>query len=76
MLASYAAIACPTLIVKAEPDTIAAFWGDQFSQATFMQRIQQVPHLQLADVADAGHMLHHDQPQVLATLVETFLAAP
>ena len=76
MLASYAAIACPTLMVKAEPDTIAAFWGDQFSQATFMQRIQQVPHLQRADVADAGHMLHHDQPQVLAKLVETFLAAP
>jgi pimeloyl-ACP methyl ester carboxylesterase len=25
-------------------------------------------------VADAGHMLHHDQPELLARLVETFLA--
>jgi pimeloyl-ACP methyl ester carboxylesterase len=25
-------------------------------------------------MADAGHMLHHDQPAELARLVETFLA--
>ncbi len=27
-------------------------------------------------MADAGHMLHHDQPRALAQLIERFLAAP
>jgi pimeloyl-ACP methyl ester carboxylesterase len=32
-----------------------------------------VPSLQKATIQDAGHMLHHDQPQALATLLENFL---
>ena len=30
--------------------------------------------LRVAKVADAGHMLHHDQPQAVARLIEEFLA--
>ena len=73
MLASYAAIACPTLMVKAEPDTMAGFWQGRYTQAEFLQRLQQVRDVRLADLPDAGHMLHHDQPQALAALIEGFL---
>jgi pimeloyl-ACP methyl ester carboxylesterase len=34
-----------------------------------------VPNLQKKQVPDAGHMLHHDQPQVLADMLEAFLQA-
>jgi len=27
-------------------------------------------------VPQAGHMLHHDQPELLARMIEDFLAAP
>jgi pimeloyl-ACP methyl ester carboxylesterase len=27
-------------------------------------------------IADAGHMLHHDQPERLAQLIEAFLQQP
>jgi pimeloyl-ACP methyl ester carboxylesterase len=39
----------------------------------FMQRIAAVPHLTHATLEDAGHMLHHDQPEPLAKLIEEFL---
>ncbi len=74
MLACYAAIACPTLVVKAEPDTMAAFWQGKYSLDAFLQRIALVPQVELADIADAGHMLHHDQPLALARMLEGFLA--
>jgi pimeloyl-ACP methyl ester carboxylesterase len=32
-----------------------------------------IPHLQKTMVQDAGHMLHHDQPEALAVLIEEFL---
>lgn len=31
-------------------------------------------NLQLLDIADAGHMLHHDQPAAVASAIEAFLA--
>jgi pimeloyl-ACP methyl ester carboxylesterase len=33
-----------------------------------------VPNLEQARIEDAGHMLHHDQPQQLAALIERFIA--
>jgi pimeloyl-ACP methyl ester carboxylesterase len=32
-----------------------------------------VPHITHARIEDAGHMLHHDQPQALARLIDDFL---
>jgi pimeloyl-ACP methyl ester carboxylesterase len=32
-----------------------------------------IPNAQRACVADAGHMLHHDQPAEVASLIEQFL---
>ncbi|MEN5181997.1 alpha/beta hydrolase [Comamonas testosteroni] len=73
MLASYAAITCPTLMVKAEPDTMAAFWQGRFTQTEFLQRLALVPDVRVASLTEAGHMLHHDQPHALASLIEDFL---
>ena len=73
MLASYAAIACPTLMVKAEPDTMVTFWQGKFTQAEFLQRLALVPDVRVASLTEAGHKLHHDQPHALASLIEDFL---
>jgi pimeloyl-ACP methyl ester carboxylesterase len=32
------------------------------------------PNLRHATVKEAGHMLHHDQPEAVARLIEEFLA--
>ena len=34
-----------------------------------------IPHLQARTINDAGHMLHHDQPENLAQVIAEFLAA-
>ena len=74
MLASYAAIACPTLLIKAQADTMADFWKGKFTLNEFLQRLALVPDVRTLDIGNAGHMLHHDQPKVLATHLEAFLA--
>jgi len=33
-----------------------------------------VPGASLVAIADAGHMLHHDQPQAVAAAIERFLS--
>mgnify|MGYP002662575763 CR=1 FL=1 len=37
------------------------------------ERLKAVPNLRREVIEDAGHMLHHDQPETLAALVESFL---
>jgi pimeloyl-ACP methyl ester carboxylesterase len=39
------------------------------------ERMAHVPGARLEVVDDAGHMLHHDQPQAVARLIEPFLRA-
>ena len=43
------------------------------ARAEIDRRMKYIPHLQSEVVMDAGHMLHHDQPEVLAKLIEDFL---
>jgi pimeloyl-ACP methyl ester carboxylesterase len=37
------------------------------------KRLAQIPGATLVTVPDAGHMLHHDQPQAVAREIEAFL---
>ena len=74
MLESYRRIAAPVLWIEAEDDSLGPWWGEHFTRAEFQQRLQAVPRLAQARVAQAGHMLHHDQPMQLAHLIETFFA--
>jgi len=43
------------------------------SVAELQRRFATVPGAEQATVADAGHMLHHDQPEVVAGLIRDFL---
>lgn len=74
VLALYRRITAPTLMVEASDNMLERWWKGNFSHAEFQERIRHVPDLSHAGVGDAGHMLHHDQPQRLAELVEGFTA--
>jgi pimeloyl-ACP methyl ester carboxylesterase len=38
------------------------------------RRLSHIKDGRLEIVADAGHMLHHDQPEAIARLIESFVA--
>jgi pimeloyl-ACP methyl ester carboxylesterase len=73
-LAHYEAITAPVLWVEASDDSLSTWWKGRFTLAEFHERLQRVPQLSRAVVQDAGHMLHHDQPQALAQLLTPFLS--
>jgi len=72
--AIYERITAPTLCVVADSDSISQWWKDTFSLAEFKARIAVVPQLTHAVIHNAGHMLHHDQPEALAQMITNFLA--
>ena len=72
-LAIYRRITAPVLSVTASDDSLAVWWKGQFTLSEYLERLTQVHDVRSEVVADAGHMLHHDQPQALATLIERFL---
>lgn len=66
-------IEAPTLSVTASDDSLGLWWRGKYTLADYRERIQAVPQLTEARVEDAGHMLHHDQPEALARLLDRFL---
>lgn len=42
--------------------------------ASIRRRFAHIPRGRLVTIADAGHMLHHDQPAAVAAAIEAFLA--
>ncbi len=72
----YRRITAPVLSVTASDDSLSLWWKGAFTLAQYRERIQAVPHLRSAEVHDAGHMMHHDQPEELAGLLEDFFHAP
>jgi len=73
-LEMYRSISAPVLSVTASDDSLSQWWKGRFTLAEYVERLRAVPRLDNAVVNDAGHMLHHDQPQVLAQTIEHFLA--
>ena len=69
----YQRISAPVLAVEASSDSMSQWWNGKYSLAEYHERLGQVPDAQVAVVQDAGHMLHHDQPALLAGLIEKFL---
>ncbi len=67
-------IEAPMLWVEASDDSLAKWWNGQYTLEEFHQRLSVVPNARKARVEDAGHMLHHDQPEAVARQIETFLA--
>lgn len=73
-VATWAAITAPLLWVQGSASQPERWWGGRYSQAEFMTRLAVVPQVQRLLLDDAGHMLHHDQPEALAQALSAFLA--
>ena len=74
-------IRAPTLWVAAAESHIPRWLNDHpegegavDSFAGIERRLAHVPNGRMVTIADAGHMLHHDQPAAVAAAMESFLA--
>jgi pimeloyl-ACP methyl ester carboxylesterase len=74
-LATYRRITAPVLSVTASGDSMSQWWKGQYDLAQYQDRLKVVQRVQQSVVQDAGHMIHHDQPDALARLIEPFLAS-
>jgi pimeloyl-ACP methyl ester carboxylesterase len=70
----YRRISAPVLSVTAGDDSLARWWKGTYTLQDFQERLRCVPQLESTVINDAGHMLHHDQPDALAREIERFLA--
>jgi pimeloyl-ACP methyl ester carboxylesterase len=74
VMACWKSIAAPVLWVEADDTDVWRWMGPKHAaRVEIDRRIQFIPHVATAMISDAGHMLHHDQPQALAKIVEQFL---
>ena len=75
VLACWQAISAPVLWVEAD-DTEAWRWMGPKEKARIEidRRIRFIPNVTTSIIQEAGHMLHHDQPEALAQVIEKFLA--
>ena len=72
VLATWRCISAPVLLVSAsEHDAWHAFVKTE----AYQERLKAIPQLAQARVDEAGHMLHHDQPERVAALIEGFIDA-
>jgi pimeloyl-ACP methyl ester carboxylesterase len=74
VLEIYKSITAPVLHVDASDDSLSGWWQGKFTLAEYHERLNAVPDHRTATVQDAGHMLHHDQPEEVGRLIERFLA--
>ncbi len=63
----FSRIQCPVLIVKGKE-------SHRSPCPDMQQRLKRIAHRTLVEVKDGGHMIHHDNPEGLAAVVEKFLA--
>ena len=74
-LACWQSITAPVLWVEADDTDVWRWMGPkEKARVEVDRRIGFIPDVTTAMIKDAGHMLHHDQPQALAQLIEDFLA--
>ena len=71
-LAHYRAITAPVLAIEAKENSLGQWWRGQYTIDQYHERLQAVPQCRIAQVDDAGHMLHHDQPAQIAQMIEDF----
>ena len=73
VLAIYQRLTMPVLAVEASDNSLDMWWNGKFTLAEYHERLKVVPQVEIARLEDAGHMMHHDQPEVLAALIERFI---
>jgi pimeloyl-ACP methyl ester carboxylesterase len=70
-LSCWGAIEAPVLwVTSRERDSLHEFT----KTAQYRRRLAVIRRLEEVEVADAGHMLHHDQPGTIAGLIEDFFS--
>jgi pimeloyl-ACP methyl ester carboxylesterase len=74
VMAIYQRLSMPVLAVEASDNSLDMWWKGKFTLAEYHERLKVVPQVEIARIEDAGHMMHHDQPGVLAALIERFIA--
>jgi pimeloyl-ACP methyl ester carboxylesterase len=74
VMACWQKISAPVLWVEAIETDVWRWMGNkEKTRIETDRRIQYIPNVKIEMVPDAGHMLHHDQPQLLAEMIERFL---
>ncbi len=73
VLALYQSISAPTLAVEASDNSLEQWWKGKYTLAQYHERLKAVPDVRVERIDDAGHMMHHDQPERLARALEAFL---
>ena len=74
-LITAAAVSLATPVIGAAAQPVASRQdGGKFNLAQYHERLKVVPNVEIARIEEAGHMMHHDQPEVLASLIERFIA--
>lgn len=76
-MACWRRIAAPVLWIEGDRTDLAVWWGDRYGKPEFHRRLDEVASpVERHVVSPAGHMLHHDQPEPVAHLIERFLDGP
>jgi pimeloyl-ACP methyl ester carboxylesterase len=76
MLAMYDSIRAPVLNVEASQNDLEKWWQGKYKLEEFHERLKHIKDLRSVTIENAGHMMHHDQPQILAQHIEAFLQQP
>ena len=74
VLACWKRITAPVLWVEGDQTDQHKRWGENYTRADFDERLNVLASVEKHLLAPAGHMLHHDQPEALAAIIERFLA--
>jgi pimeloyl-ACP methyl ester carboxylesterase len=69
-------ITAPVLWVEAAQTDVWRWFGEgALTREEINRRMAFLQNVRTEIIPDAGHMLHHDQPELLAQMIERFLAA-
>jgi pimeloyl-ACP methyl ester carboxylesterase len=71
--AQWRRIEAPLLWVEGAATPFPGFWGERFPKSELERRRAIVAGTRFVTLPEAGHMLHHDQPALLAQVLEEFL---
>ena len=72
-MALWQRITAPLLWVQGDQTDTHTWWKGRYTLQEFQERLRHVPQVESHTLGPSGHMIHHDQPQALAALLEGFL---
>ena len=74
VMALYSRLSMPVLSVEAEESSLDTWWKGQYTLSEYHERLLTISRVEVVSIGEAGHMLHHDQPEVVAGVIERFIA--